>query len=118
MNLSFINDQKWNDSKKIAKQNGLADNWIEIVDYYMMIKGNHVLAYAILDKQKYRILRVLDSGEILLMDNTGRLVVEDYDIVLESRKQFFYNPDPLTFQERTLPSDIRIERENYVTIPV
>lgn len=116
--VSFIDDKKWNESKKLARLNGLADNWVEIIDYYNSIRGNHVLAYSILDKQKYRILRVLDSGEVLLMDGTGRLVVEDYDIVLESRKQFFYSDTDLKPKEFHLPEIHRIEKENLVTIQV
>lgn len=114
--MTFLNDKLWSEAKRVAKSNGLGDNWVEIMDYYYFVKGCHVMIYAIIDEEKYRILRITDSEEVLLADRNNELIVRPYDEVVNSRKQFFYNDVELKPEVHKLPEGQTIYGASVVKI--
>lgn len=102
--VGFLNDEIWNRAKSVVKQNGMGDNWLEIIDYYYHTNGCHVQIYALLGDTAYRILRITDSEEVLLIDRNNNLFVKAYDEVLESRKQFFFSEGTLEETDMDLPN--------------
>lgn len=88
--MAYMNDSLWIESKRVAKDNGMADNWLEIVEYYHSLGGHRAMVHSIIDEKQREILHILDTEEILLIDSDGNLHVEDYETVLSSKKLFFY----------------------------
>lgn len=114
--IGFIQDKTWNKAKKAVGNAGLADNWAEVISYYYYLGGNHVLLYTAIEGVRYRILQITDQEEILLEDMNKNLVLEDYEAIYESRKQFYYNEEPLNKKVIELPEDITVNNKNSVTI--
>ncbi|AKA61270.1 portal protein [Staphylococcus phage Stau2] len=92
--LLFSKDDKWNEAKDFIKGQGLADNWIEVVDYYRQIGGKHVAMFIAIDKVKYMVLEATKDNKVILVDKDNNIVLEDYDIVMESKKMFYYIEEP------------------------
>lgn len=88
--MAYMNDSLWIESKRVAKDNGMSDNWLEIVEYYHSLGGHRAMVHSIIDEKQREILHILDTEDILLIDSDGNLHVEDYDTVLASKKLFFY----------------------------
>ena len=114
--MTFLKDNVWNNAKRIAKLNGMADNWIEIVDYYNSTGGCHVMVYAVVEDVKYRILRIDDKENVLLSKRNGELVTMSYDSIISSNKQFFYNESELQMHTVTLPTTCSIQGATDVKI--
>ncbi|WJZ48790.1 portal protein [Staphylococcus phage SAC] len=92
--LLFSKDDKWDEAKDFIKGQGLADNWIEVVDYYRQIGGKHVAMFIAIDKVKYMVLEATKDNKVILVDKDNNIVLEDYDIVMESKKMFYYIEEP------------------------
>ncbi|BBM81264.1 putative portal protein [Staphylococcus phage KSAP7] len=92
--LLFSKDDKWDEAKDFIKGQGLADNWIEVVDYYRQIDGKHVAMFIAIDKVKYMVLEATKDNKVILVDKDNNIVLEDYDIVMESKKMFYYIEEP------------------------
>jgi hypothetical protein len=91
MRGKFSKDSKWMEAKRIVRNS----NWIEIVHYYHTIGGHNVMVYSLKDREKRLILEVVEGNNVvgdrvLLLTNNDEIVAEDYDEVLNSRKQFSY----------------------------
>ncbi|AAY52863.1 hypothetical protein [Listeria phage List-36] len=91
--MSYTKDSLWLETKKVARDNGFLGNWIEMVDYYESIGGSHVFVYAVMEGQKYRILGVLSTDEVLLLKRDLTLSKALYEDVMNSKKMFFYKED-------------------------
>lgn len=116
--MGFLNDELWNNAKLVVKKQGMGDNWIEVMDYYYHIGGCHVLVYALINDIAYRILRVTDMEDVLLIDKNGDLIVRSYGEVLESRKQFFFSEKPLVKEAMKLPDGCEISGASELKIYV
>ncbi|ARQ95835.1 hypothetical protein qdsa001_79 [Staphylococcus phage qdsa001] len=92
--MLFSKDDKWDEAKDFIKGQGLADNWIEVVDYYRQIDGKHVAMFIAIDKVKYMVLEATKDNKVILVDKDNNIVLEDYDIVMESKKMFYYIEEP------------------------
>lgn len=92
--LIFSKDEKWDEAKSFIKGQGMQDNWIEIVDYYRQIGGQHVAVFIAIDKVKYMILEATKDGKVIIVDGDNNIVIEDYDVVMESKKMFYYIEEP------------------------
>lgn len=114
--MTFLKDNLWSETKKIAKSYGMADNWVEIVDYYNEQGGCHVLVYVIIDDVKYRILRVDDKDRVVVLDRDNNLLLKEYDLVYSKNKQFFYNETALKEHIVTLPTTCSIQGATEIKI--
>lgn len=103
--MKYSKDNKWNEAKDFIKHQGMQDNWIEVVDYYRQIGGKHVAVFIAIDKKKYMILEATTDGRVLLVDRDNQVVLEDYDLVMQSKKMFYYIEEPIEI-EKELPKDI------------
>ncbi|AAX92410.1 hypothetical protein TwortDSMZ_092 [Staphylococcus phage Twort] len=92
--MTYAKDKKWEDAKTFIKQQGMKDNWIEIVDYYRQIGGTHVAVFIALEKEKYMILEATTDNRVILVDKNNNIVLEDYNVVMESKKMFYYIEQP------------------------
>lgn len=84
---SFSKDKKWMEAKRAIGNM----NWLEIVSYYRSINGIHVFVYSVIDGNKRLIVDVIDDDTVLLLSKSGQLVIDDYDLVLNSKKIFKYS---------------------------
>lgn len=116
--MTYLHDKIWGTAKKIAKANGMADNWVEIVDYYNSTGGCHVLVYAIVDNVKYRLLRVTDQEQLLVSNYQNELSLLDYNLVNASTKQFFYSEQEMTQHTIALPEECSIQGASKIKIYV
>lgn len=103
--MTYSNDPIWEQSKEVARAGGCKNEWIKIIDYYNLNEGKHVNIFCAIEQKKYRILFILDSEEVLLLDRENELVTEEYGIVEESRKIFFFQDTPEK-EIRTLPEGL------------
>lgn len=102
----FAKDKKWNIAKNFIKEQGMQDNWIEIVDYYRQLGGSHVAVFIYINQVKYRILEATKDNRVVVIDKNDNLHLMDYNKVLESRKVFFYIEEPSTY-DINLSKDIQ-----------
>ena len=100
--MTYSNDQAWEQAKEVARAGGCKNEWIKIIDYYNLNEGKHVNIFCAIDQKKFRILFMLDSEKVLLLDRDDNLVVEDYETVDESRKIFLFEDEPKK-EIRSLP---------------
>lgn len=101
----FSKDEKWLEAKKIAKASGFQDDWIAVIDCYVFLGGKFVQLYAITENDKFRVLGLSDSEQLLLLNREGQVVTGDYNEIFESRKHFFYNDIPNEV-EKELPEGL------------
>lgn len=113
----YKDDKIWNDSKQVARAHGFSGNWVDVIDYYNAEGGTNVQIYCVIEEIRSRILYVLDSNKVLLMHRNNELHVEDYDIVMESQKVFFYKEDA-ELQQLELPEGNTYYNETQVTIAI
>lgn len=73
-----------------------------MIDIYNDSQGKHVQVYCILEEGKYRILYILDSEKVLLLDKDGNLQIEEYNLVNESQKVFYYREEATKLTEYEL----------------
>ena len=92
--MKFAKDKKWDEAKAFIKQQGMTDNWIEVIDYYRQIGGKHIAVFIAIDKQKYMILEATKDGRVILIDKDNNIVLEDYNTVMQSRKMFYFIEEP------------------------
>lgn len=92
--LNYGRDSEWNEAKNISRLNGFQNQWIDVIDFYNSIGGQHVQVYCVLESQKYRILYILDSKKVLLLDKFENLVIRDYPEVNQSQKTFYFQEEP------------------------
>lgn len=114
--MSYIQDETWQMVKKVAKKNGFVGDWILIIHSYYEYGGNHVQIHTAIDGSNYRILRVLDNKQVLLLDRDENVVVLDYDVVNNGKKSFFYNE----MEEKVIdiPNGIKLNEKSRVKIYV
>lgn len=84
---SFSKDRKWMEAKRAIG----SMNWLEIISYYRSISGIHVFVYSVIDGNKRLIVDVIDDDTVLLLSKNGQLVIDDYNLVLNSKKIFKYS---------------------------
>jgi len=113
--VMFSEDTEWSQAKHIAKMTGFQNNWVEIISYYSELGGNKVQLFSILDEDQKRVIDVLDSGDVLVINREKELQVYDYTEVNQSKKSFFFNDNPIE-KVITLPNDNKIDEENEVKI--
>lgn len=89
--MAYLQDDTWQAVKQLAKQNGFVGDWILIIHLYYENGGNNVQVHTAIDNKNYRILRILDNKQVLLVDREGNIAVEDYELVNDSQKSFFYS---------------------------
>lgn len=104
--LNYSKDNVWNEAKKVAKMNGLSNQWIDIIDYYNSEGGEHVQIFVVIDSEKHRILYLLDSGQVALTNKTDEVVIKDYEEINESKKIFF-------FKEEATNKVLKLPKEEY-----
>jgi len=104
--MGFSKDLKWEKAKKFIAEQGMKDNWIEIIDYYRQIGGKHVAVFIALDKEKYMILEATKDGRVIIIDKNNNLRLEDYDIIMECKKMFYYIEEPFEYKIQ-LPENIQ-----------
>ena len=92
--MKFAKDKKWDEAKSFIKQQGMTDNWIEVIDYYRQIGGKHIAVFIAIDKQKYMILEATKDDRVILIDKDNNIVLEDYNTVMQSRKMFYFIEEP------------------------
>lgn len=103
--MIFSNDALWLNAKKIAKSSGYGNKWIEIIDYYNINGGKHVQIMAVIGREKFRILYLLDHSneDVLLLSKNNRFEIKTYEEVEESNKIFIYEEEPLKIESKLLP---------------
>lgn len=94
--MTYGQDKKWIEAKKFIEEQGMKNNWIEVVDYYRQIGGKHVSVFVAINKVKYMILEATIDNRVILVDKNNNIVLEDYDIVYNSRKMFYYIEEPFS----------------------
>lgn len=94
MTLVFSQDEKWKEAKDFIREQGLDGNWIEVIDYYRQIGGQHVAVFVAIDKVQYRILEATIDNQVVLIDAKENIHVMNYDTVMENRKTFYYIEHP------------------------
>jgi len=104
--VKYSKDKKWDEAKEFIKNQGMKDNWIEIVDYYRQIGGKHVAVFIALDKTKYMVLEATKDNRVILVDKDNNIRLEDYTVVTESKKMFYYIEEPFEIQIK-LPEHVR-----------
>lgn len=104
--MGFSKDLKWEEAKKFIAEQGMKDNWIEVIDYYRQIGGKHVAVFIVLDKEKYMILEATKDGRVILIDKNNNLRLEDYDVIMECKKMFYYIEEPFEYKIQ-LPENIQ-----------
>lgn len=104
--MGFSKDLKWEKAKKFIAEQGMKDNWIEVIDYYRQIGGKHVAVFIALDKEKYMILEATKDGRVILVDKNNNLRLEDYDVIMECKKMFYYIEEPFEYKIQ-LPENIQ-----------
>lgn len=104
--MKYSKDKKWDEAKEFIKNQGMKDNWIEIVDYYRQIGGKHVAVFIALDKTKYMVLEATKDNRVILVDKDNNIRLEDYTVVTESKKMFYYIEEPFEIQIK-LPEHVR-----------
>lgn len=104
--MGFSKDLKWEKAKKFIAEQGMKDNWIEVIDYYRQIGGKHVAVFIALDKEKYMILEATKDGRVILIDKNNNLRLEDYDVIMECKKMFYYIEEPFEYKIQ-LPENIQ-----------
>lgn len=112
--MGYIQDETWQLVKRVAKQNGFTGNWVYIIHSYYEFGGNHVQIHTTIDNVNYRILRLLDNKEVLLVNKEDELVALNFSLVNDSRKAFFYNE--MKQEEVTLPEGCTVNGENKLKI--
>jgi len=72
--MSFTNDEKWNNAKKIAKQEGKGTDWCYIVTLYNYMDGNQIGVYVTFpnESNKYRVLGVTDRDTTLIEEHSSK----------------------------------------------
>lgn len=96
--MTYAKDKKWEEAKSFIKQQGMKDNWIEIVDYYRQLGGSHVAVFVAIDKEKYMILEATTDNRVILLDKDNNVKLEDYQVVMESKKMFYYIEQPFKYK--------------------
>lgn len=104
--MTYATDKKWEEAKDFIKGQGMQDNWIEIVDYYRQIGGEHVAVFIAIDKVKYMILEATTDNRVILVDKDNNIILEDYNTVMTCRKMFYYIEEPFKVQVK-LPQHIQ-----------
>lgn len=104
--MKYSKDKKWDEAKEFIKNQGMKDNWIEIVDYYRQIGGKHVAVFIALDKTKYMVLEATKDNRVILVDKDNNIRLEDYTVVTESKKMFYYIEEPFEIRIK-LPEHVR-----------
>ena len=104
--MKYSKDKKLDEAKEFIKNQGMKDNWIEIVDYYRQIGGKHVAVFIALDKTKYMVLEATKDNRVILVDKDNNIRLEDYTVVTESKKMFYYIEEPFEIQIK-LPEHVR-----------
>lgn len=94
INLVFSQDEKWKEAKDFIREQGQDGNWIEVVDYYRQIGGKHVAVFVAIDRVQYRILEATTDNKVVLIDANDTIHLMDYNLVMESRKTFYYIEHP------------------------
>lgn len=117
--MAYIDDTLWLDAKQIAKQNGLANNWVEIVEYYHSTGGHRAIVHSIIDDVQREILNILDDETVLLINSEGSLCVMPYDDVVSSKKLFFYKAsEEYNEVSLSIPDGMTYAGKNTVSIKV
>lgn len=117
--MSYMEDKLWVESKKVAKDSGQSDNWLEIVEHYHSLGGFRVMVHSIMDEKQREILHILDDSSILLIDSRDILHIADYDEVMSSKKLFFYKTtEKYTNKTLRLPEDATYSGKTTVTVKV
>lgn len=111
--MTYSNDSEWNYAKKVVSSGGHKNNWIYVIDFYNSIGGKNVNIFCAIEQEKFRILYMLDDDSVLLLDKKDNLVSEEYEIVEESRKIFFFEPDPKKVTQE-LPKGLTYDDSNEV----
>lgn len=114
--MAFIEDKLWHESKRIAKFNGVGDDWVEVMDYYTLSGGSSVIVQSILDDKAFRILCIADSGEVVCLDTEGNVAIKSYDEVNVSKKLFIYNISDKELVHLELPSPTTVCDKNYLEL--
>lgn len=94
INLVYSQDEKWKEAKDFIREQGQDGNWVEVVDYYRQIGGKHVAVFVAIDRIQYRILEATIDNQVILIDAKDNIHVMDYNLVMESRKTFYYIENP------------------------
>lgn len=94
--MTYGQDKKWVEAKKFIEEQGMKNNWIEVVDYYRQIGGKHVTVFVAINKVKYMILEATIDEQVILVDKSNNVILEDYDTVYNSRKMFYYIEEPFS----------------------
>ena len=110
--IAYNDDKTWVASKQLAKLAGFKDDWLTVVTYYNVAKGQHVKMYA-LDKDDgyYRVIGNTERGHTLLLAG-GALVVADTVDVKTYRKFFEFSDKKLRLKKLALPEPIK--GDNYI----
>lgn len=109
--LTYKDDYLWLQAKKVAKAGGFNNKWIEIIDYYNLNEGKNVQIFCTIDKDRYRILYILDSHKVLVQTRDKELCAMDYTEVDESRKIFFYQDEPTKVVDEAPENETFLEQE-------
>ena len=59
-----------------------------------------------LDKTKYMVLEATKDNRVILVDKDNNIRLEDYTVVTESKKMFYYIEEPFEIQIK-LPEHVR-----------
>lgn len=92
--VTYGKDKKWKEAKKFIEEQGMKNNWIEVVDYYRQIGGKHVSVFVAINKIKYMILEATIDNQVILVDKDNNVILGDYEEVYSSRKMFYYIEEP------------------------
>lgn len=92
--MTYGKDKKWKEAKKFIEEQGMKNNWIEVVDYYRQIGGKHVSVFVAINKIKYMILEATIDNQVILVDKDNNVILGDYEEVYNSRKMFYYIEEP------------------------
>lgn len=117
--MAYVTDELWVEAKQVAKANGMANNWVEIVEYYHSLGGHRAMVHSIIADKQREILHVLDDESVLLIDSRSNLHIADYNDVLESKKLFFCKKvDNYETLELTIPQSLTYQGNNIIKVKV
>lgn len=117
--MNYVTDNLWKEAKKVARNNGLANNWLEIVEYYHQKGGYQAVVHVIIDEKQRQIVHILDNEQILLMDKDQKPWIHDYNTVMESKKLFFYvKTAKPTEVEIVIPENKTYKNHNIIKVKV
>lgn len=105
IHLSFTDDWVWKQAKELGNELGVND-WTSIVTIYRQLGGDGIRIYCNFNGEPLQIIGLADTSvsDVLLVDNSNKVIVLDTSVVEGLEKQFSYSKRDAT--SLTLPNSL------------